>query len=189
MSSLIRTIHDTNSADSAIKSLISPSYLSTDGSIRLIPFHYNNGVLDLEFKADFPSTYSDKPRWYSSGARVYRSMGGHSLATEVGENFKTYIRNAWQADTGSTVKVEIPAMITKVLEVFERPTINILASPSLEGFYETDTLPVANYTPNNYDDGPATSTGGYVFKTPLTFSYIKGGAKKYVVLTTLGLNG
>ena len=163
----------------------SPTYEEGTNDV-LFPFSYSNGVLDISYSGNnFKTTMVDvvnvDPISATETKTAIRIMGGPYLATQLGNNFKAYIR-AWRdgtIDAGSPIEVNIPAQLLRVQEVSylnvsadsdELYTISTQAPAS-------DTYPTGTVA-NNYETK-------YLFKTPLTFTIMEGGVKQYITFRTV----
>jgi hypothetical protein len=161
----------------------SPAYDIGEGDYILFPFSYSNGVLDISFEGnDFESIMVDNLNVGPGGETqtAVSILSGPYLATSLGDNFKAYIR-AWRdgtIDAGSPINVYIAPQLLKVQEA---DYANIDAN-SGDPYKISTTPPVSDY----YTAGDATNKyqTKYVFKTPLTFTIIEDGVKKYITFRT-----
>jgi hypothetical protein len=164
----------------------SPAYNIGEGEDEeylLFPFSYSNGVLDISFEGnDFESIMIDN-LGVEPGAETRTAvsiLSGPYLATSLGDNFKAYIR-AWRdatIDSGSPINMYIAPQLLKVQEA---EYANISAS-SVDSYKISTAAPVSDY----YTTGDPTNKyqTKYVFKTPLTFTIIEDGVKKYITFRT-----
>ncbi len=165
----------------------SPSYIfRTVGEtdfIRLFPFTYSRGVLDITYDGNnFQSVMVDNTNVQPSDETdtVVRIMGGPRLVTGLGDNFKEYVR-AWRdgiIDAGSPIELYKPAQVLRVQE----GDLDHVTADSTDSFLISDKPPsndeyVAGSVANQY-------TTTFIFKTPLTFTYIASGVTKYVTFRT-----
>ena len=161
----------------------SPTYDDGTNDV-LFPFSYSNGVLDISysgnsFKTIMVDVVNVDP--ISETDTAVRIMSGPYLATQLGNNFKAYIR-AWRdgtIDAGSPIEVNIPAQLLRVQEV---SYLNLTANSS-ESYKITTQAPASDTYPmgtvaNNYETK-------YIFKTPLTFTIMEGGVKQYITFRTV----
>jgi hypothetical protein len=160
----------------------SPCY-NEDGIIRLFPFVYSNGVLDVTyegntFKAQMVDITGNSPD--SETDTSIRILGVPHVATAIGENFKDYIR-AWRdgsIDAGSPIEVYAPFQIIRVQEcTYDK------VNADGDSYQITTTAPVSD----NYIDGSASNSyySTYIFRTPLTVSIVEGGIKKYITFRSV----
>lgn len=151
--------------------------------IKPFPFSYSNGVLDISYEGNnFKSRMVDisgvDPDDESDIS--VRIIGAPHLATELGNNFKEYIRSWREAtiDAGSAIEVYTPC---QVIRVQEAARANVDASSS--SAYKISTLAPAS---DNYIAGTESNNylTTYVFKTPLTFTIVEGGVTRYITFRT-----
>jgi hypothetical protein len=169
----------------------SPSYTinpdidpDVDTYIRLLfPFSYSNQTLDITysgntFKALMVDDLGNEPR--SESSTIVSILGGPYLVTSLGENFKAYVRS-WRSstiDSGSPIEVYVPAQILRVQEA-SRGNVNAIDGDS---WLITTSAPASdNYIAGTEQNNYQTT---YIFKTPLTFSIVEGGVKKYITFRT-----
>ncbi len=160
----------------------SPCY--DDGTnVRLFPFSYSRGVLDITYQGNtFEARMVDISGVSPSDETdtAIRMMGGPRLVTGLGDNFKDYVR-AWQdgtIDAGSPIELYKPAQVLRVQE----GDLNNINANSTESYLISDKAPsndeyVAGSVANQY-------TTTFIFKTPMTFTYIASGVTKYVTFRT-----
>ena len=160
----------------------SPTYYNGDIDV-LFPFIYENGVLDItyngnNFKTIMVDSVNQSPD--NETETVIRMMGGPYLVSSLGNNFKDYIR-AWRSgiiDTDSPIEIYIAPQIYRVQEGSHA---NINADSDI---YTISTEAPSN---DNYITGDITNNynTNYIFKTPLTFTVIESGVKKYITFRTI----
>jgi hypothetical protein len=148
----------------------------------LFPFSYSNNVLDISYEGNnFETQFSDTGATARAESDTQVSiLGGPYLATSLGENFKTYIRN-WRAgtiDAGSPINVYIAPQLIKVQEA---DIENITANSSFVYNVSTSAPSSDNYISGNVSNNYQTT---YVFKTPLTFTTVEGGVINYITFRT-----
>ena len=156
-----------------------PTYYNGDDNL-LFPFTCVNQTLDItysgnNFKEQMVDSTNQSPDSGETDTMV-SIMGGPRLVTALGENFKAYIRS-WRSgtiDAGSPIEVYVPAQVLRVQEA----SIGNLSADSDDVYLVRTTAPtsdnyIAGSTQNNYQTT-------YVFKTPLTFTIVEGGATKYI---------
>ena len=162
----------------------SPCYYDDDeGNSFLFPFSYSNQVLDIlyadnKFKSIMVDISNNTPS--NETNTIVRIMGGPYLVTSVGDNFKAYIR-AWldgEIDNDSPINVYIAS---QMLRVQEASLANINAGGS--SYVKHDSAPtgedyISGNTTNNYNTT-------YIFKTPLTISYVASSVTKYVTFKSV----
>lgn len=183
MSSVNRNLAATKEALTRFVKPESPYY--NNGSIDvLFPFSYSSQVLDISYEGNnFKSLMVDisgnEPGDSESDTTV-RILGGPFLATSLGENFKAYIRS-WRESTideGSPIEIYIAPQLLRVQEASYRN----ISSGSSENWKISESPPASdNYISGNNANKYRTT---YVFKTPLTFTIIEDGVKKYITFRT-----
>ena len=150
---------------------------------RLFPFSYSNQVLDItytgnNFKSRMVDDTNNNPG--SETATTISILGGSYLVTSLGENFKAYVR-AWRSgtiDAGSPIEVIVPAQL---LRVQEAEIINVSANSEDSWLISTSAPSGDNYISGNDTNKYHTT---FIFKTPLTFSIVEAGVKKYITFRT-----
>ena len=146
------------------------------------PFSYSRQVLDISYEGNnFKSVMVNQtgiPPAGSSNTSI-RMLGGTYLATSLGPNFKAYIR-AWRTgiDANSPIEVYTPPQLIRV----QQADRNYVYSSSDVVWRETTNPPTSeDYITGNTSDNYGTT---YIFKTPLTFTIVEGGVKKYITFKT-----
>jgi hypothetical protein len=150
---------------------------------RLFPFSYSSGVLDITYEGNnFQETMVDISGVSPSSETelIYRIIGGPKLVTSLGDNFKTYIRS-WRAltiDAGSPIELVEPTQVVRVQE----GDYNSVSADSGNSWQITNFKPASdNYITGSTSDLYKTT---YIFKTPLTFSIVEDGVKRYITFRT-----
>ena len=167
-------------AHTKFHAIITPSYDDTTLGIELpFPFTYSNGVLDIQyiddFEADMVTSTGNAPNRGPNDNAV-QLLGGESLVTSLGDNFKSYIR-AWKnitIDSGSPIEIYIKPTVQKV-----QLALNIDDST----VFSESTVPPSgdNYTFGSEDNKYRTT---WIFKTPLTFTIVESGVTKYITFNS-----
>lgn len=184
MSSFLRSVAQKQEPVIKFNKVESPVYDDGDGDDLLFPFVYSNGVLDItyegnNFEAEMVNNTGRAPD-NDDPDRFVRILSGPRLVTSLGENFKAYIR-AWRngnIDANSPIEVYIPSQVIRVQQAdrehFDEGDMDI---------YEISDIPPKG---ENYVDGSASNSylSTYVFKTPLTFTVMEGGIKRYITFNT-----
>ena len=151
---------------------------------RLFPFELNNGVLDITYNGNiFKARMVDinaKPPLDETSTAI-RILGGPRMVTDLGSNFKDYIR-AWRR---STIAIDSPITLYQpsyVMRVQEADTNSVSASYD-DSYLISTSEPVSD----NYISGDITNNYRvtYVFKTPLTFTIKEGVTTKYITFRTI----
>ena len=153
-----------------------PAY-TQNGVTRLFPFSYRNGVLDISlegnsFESIMINTSQEAPG--SETDTFVKVLGTTKLVTSLGENFKAYIR-AWRdgtIDSGSPIELYMPCQVIRVQEVDQKYT------GGNTSFYISTEAPSGDMYVNGNVDNKYFST--YLLKTPLTFTILEGGVRKYI---------
>jgi hypothetical protein len=167
----------------------SPCYIADDDNVRLFPFSYSDGKLDITYDGnDFEARMvvttgmapQDVERDYGEIDTACSILSGPYLVRSLGDNFKAYIR-AWRdatIDPDSPIEIYINPQVFKVQEV----DINSISSNSGETYNITTSAPVSD----TYVSGTVANKyyTTYVFKTPLTFTIMEDGVKKYITFRT-----
>ena len=183
MSSVNRNLAATKEALTRFVKPESPRYYNGSNGV-LFPFSYSSQVLDISYEGNnFKSLMVDisgnEPGDSESDTTV-RILGGPFLATSLGENFKAYIRS-WRESTideGSPIEIYIAPQLLRVQEASYRN----ISSGSSENWKISESPPASdNYISGNNANKYRTT---YVFKTPLTFTIIEDGVKKYITFRT-----
>lgn len=150
---------------------------------RLFPFSYRNGILDITFEGNtFKEVMIDvnDTEPLNEASASIQIMSGPKLATQIGENFKAYIRS-WLAssiDNGSPIEVYIPAQVIKVQEA---DLNNLNASGTIYTITEkppSGDMYTAGLIENKYNTT-------YIFKTPLTITIFESSIKKYLTFRSV----
>jgi hypothetical protein len=192
MSSVVRSLGSTQQGLTRFVKPESPCYIFEiinpgEGEIilqRLFPFSFTSGVLDItyagnNFKSVMVDVTGEAPLDETDTA--VRIIGGPRLVTSLGDNFKAYIR-AWRdstIDAGSPITLEIPCHVVRVQE----GDLNSVSADSGDSYLISDNLPAGD----NYISGNSTNSynATYIFKTPLTFSIVESGVKKYITFRSI----
>lgn len=190
MTSLLRQYRPPTQ-ESKFVNIITPCYSdpSLGGTSALVPFSYSNGVLDINIQDDVqlyinnPNSYDD----YYLGKRV-KLMGGEGLVNSLGPNVTTLLQN-WVANEegdpySGPINIVVQPTVTRVQAVQAPWGENPLPRSPAVG------PAIAQYTPTNDDyivsGSPANNYfSAWVFKSPLTVSYVWNGVTKYITLSTV----
>ena len=186
MSSVIRSLAVTKEALTRFVKPNSPCYDDISGAsdfVKLFPFSYSNQILDItyegnNFKERMVDISGGEPE--SETDTIIRILSGPYLATSLGPTFKAYVRS-WRAatiDADSPIEVYIAPQLLRVQEA----DYNHISSDSGDSWLISASSPasdnyVAGSVANNYNTT-------YIFKTPLTFTIVEGGTKKYITFKT-----
>jgi hypothetical protein len=183
MTSYIRNVHNTAATNTVDYVRVSGPYYSDSliGST-LIPFIYDNGVLDIANIDNFNS-YTGIPLMDSDlgiyTLSLYKLLGGGGLVRTLGANFIRYIRN-WRSTstTAPVTKVELytNAIMTKIQRspksvLYSGSVVRINASPPSGDLYIEG------------DDNVNYRTT-WIFKKPLTITTVEDGVTKYITFTS-----
>jgi hypothetical protein len=182
MTSVTRTIAVKKEGLTRFVKAESPAYDNGPRNV-FFPFSYSNQVLDITYEGNnFESIMVDvtgeEPK---SASNVSLSiLSGPYLATSLGENFKAYIRS-WRAstiDAGSPIEIYIAPQLLRV----QGASFDNINSFDDESWTISTSVPASE----NYITGDATNNFNttYIFKTPLTFTIIESGIKKYITFKT-----
>ena len=157
----------------------------------LIPFSYNEGVLDIhvqdgaQYMIDNGDSY-DGARGYSW--RMVKMMGGDGLVTSLGTNFTSWLSN-WIGNVVTPFTLVTNPVMTRVQQVVQAPNENCNYTPApLNSQYAirfsteppmSDDYIIAGNSNNNF-------YSSWVFKTPITveFSYDGSNLPSYATLST-----
>ena len=161
----------------------SPTYNDGTNNV-LFPFSYSNGLLDISYSGNtFKTTMVDVPNQdpiAETGVAV-SIMSGPRLATQLGNNFKDYIR-AWRdgtIDAGSPIEMYIRP---QMLRVQEAQYVNIDANSGDPFKISTEPPASDTYPTGTVDNNYETK---YIFKTPLTFTIVESGVVQYITFRTI----
>lgn len=184
MTSVLRSISQKKDALTRFVKIESVSFSDPGKGDILFPFKYTNGVLDISydgnnFKSIMVDTLNSAPSDSETDV-AYRLMGGLYLVTSLGSNFKEYVR-AWRdgtIDVDSPIEVHLPSQITRVQEADNR---------HLEDDVDSYLISVNPPSDDNYITGDATNDFNttFVFKTPLTFTIVESGVKKFITFRSM----
>jgi hypothetical protein len=184
MSSLLRSFPNVAQGLTRFLKPESPCYDDTGfNTIVLFPFTYLNGVLDISysgntFEADMVTTLNIEPDAETDVA--IRITGGPFLVTSLGSKFKDYVR-AWRdgtIDAGSPIEIHIQPTIYRVQQA---DNVNVDAN-SGDSYKISTKEPSSDYYVTGSTQNTYQST--YIFKTPLTFTILESGVKKYITFRT-----
>jgi hypothetical protein len=144
---------------SNISYVTGPTYVGTNNTNLLFPFSLSNGVLDIIVSNGFSLTQTPEPQM--AGATV-RISGGSRTVSNIGNNFRAYIKNrTWGQNTipnASSISVFITASATLVQQLDER----FVGHMSSEPYIVTTAVPPSNFAI------PFSGFGvTYAFLTPL----------------------
>lgn len=159
---------------------------------QLYPFTVSkHGVLDLNID------YDDFSTWFnignpplSTGVNGYAAaklLGGQQLITGIGPNFKQYIRN-WYTFESPTIDGGTSG--DSPIEIYVNPVMTKVQICK-ESMVDTDDTPYTNSTEapsgDNYIFGNTSDQfkTSWIFKSPLTFTYLSGGQTRYVTMYSL----
>jgi hypothetical protein len=159
-----------------IKSLVYSD--STLGHVLLVPFSYNNGVLDVLQQDGFiPSNGLGTDNGFSW--RMVRAIGGFGVVNKLGSNFLTWFENYTDVDPGSEVLYVAPIM-TKVAQCVNNGS-SILNSQYAVSGANTRSLISESPTSDQFTTGYQGNNWStvWVFKSPLTIQYTSGGNGPY----------
>ena len=182
MTSHIRNVRDVVSNNVDYVRVSGPYYTDSGIGPTLIPFIYDNGVLDISDIDNFNS-YSGVPLMDSDvgvyNLPLYKLLGGNGLVRSLGANFVRYIRN-WRSvfTTAPVTKVELytNGIMTKV----QRSLKSELYSGSV---VRVNTAPPSGDLYIEGDDDVNYRTS-WIFKKPLTITTVEDGVTKYITFTT-----
>ena len=191
MSSVLRTDVGKAKPFTKFSSIKSLSYYDNNlGHIVLIPFSYNNGVLDIAIQDDsltminagstsdveFPA---DGLSW-----RMVKLMGGEGRVTSLGPNFLTWVQ-AYLNDNGYDV-VGTPTLYTAPVMTRVQQCVTVGSPSPLNNSYA---LSISDEKPNSDEyilDGNEANNffSVWVFKTPITVQFNDDGDIRYATLTS-----
>jgi hypothetical protein len=193
MSSVISYTATTKTLPVKFTGISGPWYNDTTANQRqLYPFVITRkGELDLNIDYDgFATWFNNGDAPSSTGTSGYAAaklMGGQQLITGLGPNFKQYIRNWF---TSSSPNIDGGTTGDSPINIYINPVMTKVQL-SHENTVDTDNIPFTNTNkPPSSDDyifGGATDTfkTSWIFKTPLTFTYLSGGELQYVTMYSL----
>ena len=185
MSSILRSNPGAPEPKTKFVPILSLSYRNTNynnsGETHyvLLPFTYDNGVLDMNARVPgfTPSSGDGDDNGFSW--RMVKAMGADGLVHTLGTNFKTWL-TAYIGNPITNIQIKTAPIMTKVqMTVPENGSIlnsqycirtGLDEAPSSDEF-------VTGTPTSNYDTV-------YVFKTPLVVSYTDSGSTQYASLYT-----
>lgn len=159
-----------------------PYYVDTTYGSLLIPFQYNNGVLDIANIENF-SSYSGTPLMDSDvnmyNLPLYKSMGGTGLVTTLGKQFINYIRR-WRSTLTTSPVTNVQLYTNGVMTKIQATGKSNLCSGSV---FRVDTKPPSSDVYVVGDESVKYRTT-WIFKKPLTIKTIEDGVEKYITFNS-----
>lgn len=156
----------------------------------LIPFTYNEGVLDINIQDDTQYMIDNGTSYDNRGFnwRMVKLMGGDGLVTSLGTNFTTWLSN-WigRNEVESEFTLEVAPVMTRVQQTVQGKAWNaggnsghgpINSQYALRFSTEppaSDDYIIAGNSNNNF-------FSAWVFKTPITVGYTYLGSNMYATL-------
>lgn len=160
----------------------------------LIPFTYNDGVLDIKIQ-DGTSNLIETGNYYDNNGwnwRMVKMMGGDGLVTSLGSNFSVWLSNYVYYESE-----EIDSYFTLVTNPVMTRVQQVVQQGQYAGCNASGHGPLNSQYAIRFSTEPPTSDdyiiagdsnnsffAAWVFKTPITVSYIYNGSNRYVTLTT-----
>jgi hypothetical protein len=183
MTSSLRTTKN-STYDTFYVRVSGPYYIDTRIGATLMPFTYNNGILDIAF-IDNISSFAGTPLMDSDvgvyNLPIYKVLGGNGLITSLGKNFIRYICNWRSTLTVAPVITSNVAIYTNgIMTKIQRSSKTELNSGSV---FRVNTSPPSGDLYVEGDEGVNYRTS-WIFKKPLTITTIEDGVKKYITFTT-----
>ena len=183
MTSVLRT-ESTNLPITKFVAIRSLTYYDNDiDHAVLFPFSYNNGVLDIASQ-DGSQDMIDNGYLYGEDGfnwRMVKLMGGDKLVTSLGPNFLTWLG---EYTGGSNFSIKVNPVMTRVQQTVQAaayPAIDALNSKYAIRFTTekpaSDEYIISGNEANNY-------FSCWVFKTPLTVEFTRGGDTFYSTFNT-----
>ena len=159
-----------------------PYYIDTGIGALLIPFIYNNGVLDISNIDNF-AAYSGFPLMDSDlgiyTLPLYKMLGGCGLIQSLGDNFVRYIRN-WRSTTTSIPVTKVELYTNGIMTKVQRSPKSVLYSGSVVRVNTTP--PSGDFYIEGDDDVSYRTT--WIFKKPLTITTVEDGVTKYITFSS-----
>ncbi len=193
MTSVTRFLAVTKELPVKFTGISGPWYNDTvAGQRQLYPFTVSKqGVLDLNIDYDdFITWFNNGNEPSSTGTSGYAAaklLGGQQLITALGPNFKQYIRN-WY--TTNSPNIDGGTSGDSPITIYVNPVMTKVQLCK-ESMVDTDNTPFTNGTEppsgDNFIFGTTTDSfkTSWIFKTPLTFTYLSGGEPRYVTMYSL----
>jgi hypothetical protein len=160
-----------------------PYYSDTGVGYTLIPFVYENGILDIASYDNF-NAYTGVPLQDSDiniyNLFVYKMLGGEGLVTQLGPNFVRYIK-AWRSTTTVAPVTSVSLYSSGVMTKIQRAPRSQLYSGAV---FRTDNNPPSSdlYTEGSDANNYRTT---WVFRKPLTIQTVEDGVTKYITFNTM----
>ncbi len=178
MTSMLRSFALPPKALTKFHAILTPSYNDSTYGLLPFPFTYSNGVLDIQyidnFEADMVTDTGNEPN--NEPANAVQLLGGSSLVTSLGDNFKSYIR-AWRdgtIDVGSPIEIYVKPSVQKI-------QVTTFVDDSSSWRVSTTPPTGDNYTVGSVENNFRTT---WIFKTPFTFTIVESGVTKYITFNS-----
>lgn len=191
MSSVLRT--DVGKAKPFTKFTSIKSLSYSDNVIEhivLIPFSYNNGILDIAVQDGsldminngYVSNYTGGNYPDGFSWRMVKLMGGEGRVTSLGPNFLTWITAYLSDEVGDTVTnvtLQVAPVMTRVQQSVSSSSVlnNQYAIRLSTNAPKSDEYIIEGNEANNY-------FSVWVFKTPITVKFTYNGNTQYATLYT-----
>lgn len=190
MSSTLRTVAQPTKLATKFNNISTPSYSdSTLGELVPIPFSYNNGVIDILI------TNSDVQNLIDNGTSPNddteyqaKMLGGKRLATSIGSNFDTYLRNLINSlDTlGAPYAGELQIVVNPVMTKAQLAQPSNVTGLTFENVFGVNDTPPSS---DEYVGGNATNVfyTFWAFYSPLTVRYTSSASTtgfRYITFST-----
>lgn len=168
-------------AHTKFHAVMTPSYdddATVTTNLLPFPFTYSNGALDIQyidnFKANMVDTTGNDP--LDEPTDAVQLLGGASLVTSLGDNFKSYVR-AWR---DATIDVGSP------IEIYVNPTVQKIQFTKFVDDSSSWRLTTEPPSGDNYTIGTDLNKyrSTWIFKTPLTFTIVESGVTKYITFNS-----
>ena len=165
--------------------IMSPTYSDSALShVLLVPFTCENGVLDINVQDGSQDMIDSGDLYNEQGGnwRMVRHMGGERLATSLGPNFLRWLDNYLE---GSDYQLVVNPTMTKVQQHVVNQDDSMLNSNYVIRYTDVDTgyVPTDNYVFDG--DEQNNFFTAWVFKTPMTISYLDGSDLYYMTFQTM----
>jgi hypothetical protein len=159
-----------------------PYYIDSSLGAMLIPFTYDNGVLDIA-DIDAATSYSGFPLMDNDvglySLPLYKLLGGTGLVHTLGPNFIRYIRN-WRSTSTTQPVTKVAIYTNGIMTKVQRSPKTIINSGSVVSI---SPVPPSSDAYVIGDDSVQYRTT-WIFKKPLTITTVEDGVIKYITFTS-----
>lgn len=190
MSSVLRTDVGKAKPFTKFSSIKTPSYYDDDlGHVVLIPFSYNNGVLDIAVQDGSYDMIINGYIYNYNGNnwRMVKQMGGEGRVTSLGPNFLRWVTRYLNYDytvDPSSVTIQVAPVMTRVQQTVTQDSPDALNNRYAITYNSTEKPSSDQYIFDGNEANNYFST--WVFKSPITLKFYDSDSSsvKYLSLYT-----